>query len=180
MWKRVGKIGLLLLSLTVASTSSVQADPTATPVNLMVPAQNVLLFKTSATGTQIYVCKAKADDSSAFEWAFKAPDAELWNDLGEKVGTHYAGPVWEGNDGSKVTAEVVERANAPETGAIPWLLLKAKSHDGAGVFSSITYVQRLETVGGVAPTETCNQPAVGTERAVEYSATYAFFYGAMQ
>jgi hypothetical protein len=104
-------------------------------------------------------------------------NAELWNEAGQKVGRHYAGPTWEGNDGSKVLGEVVERANAPDADAIPWLLLKATSSEGAGAFSTVTYVQRLETVGGVAPTEGCSEPTAGVEQAVPYRATYAFAYG---
>jgi hypothetical protein len=91
------------------------------------------------------------------------------------VGGHYAGPTWEANDGSKVVGEVVERANAAGPGAIPWLLLKARSNDGPGAFRTVTYVQRLETAGGVAPTEGCHQSAAGAERAVEYGATYTFY-----
>ena len=77
-------------------------------------------------------------------------------------------------------AEVVERANAPDPDSIPWLLLKAKSNPGAGAFSTVTYVQRLDTAGGVAPTDGCDQARAGTEREVGYTATYAYYYGAAQ
>jgi hypothetical protein len=171
---------LTLVAIAAVPVVGAQTGPIITPDNLKVPSEHVLLFKTFATGTQIYTCKARTDDPNTFEWTFKAPEAELWNDIGEKVGKHYAGPSWEGNDGSKLVGEVVERANAPDPGAIPWLLLKAKANDGAGVFSTMTYIQRLETVGGMAPTEGCDRLAADAERAVEYTAIYAFFYGAAQ
>ena len=63
-------------------------------------------------------------------------------------------------------------------GAIPWLLLKARSTDGPGVFSTITYIQRLQTAGGVAPTESCDRIVAGVERAAPYTAIYAFDAGA--
>jgi hypothetical protein len=60
------------------------------------------------------------------------------------------------------------------------LLLKAKANDGTGVFSTMTYIQRLETVGGMAPTEGCDRSAADAEWAVEYTAIYAFYYSAAQ
>jgi hypothetical protein len=176
MWGRVAQVGLVALATAVVSVANVQAGPLAVPDKLKVPPHNVQLLKMPATGVQIYVCKPRTDDPNAFAWTFKAPQAVLYNDLGEKVGTHYAGPTWEGNDGSKVVGEVLERVDAPAAGAIPWLLLVAKSHDGAGAFSTITYIQRLDTVGGVAPTSGCDRSTVDTERAVEYRATYVFYY----
>ena len=180
MWTRAAQSLLLTLVMTVAPAASAQTGPTTVPENLKVPRENVVLFKTLATGVQLYVCKARTDAPGTFEWTFKAPVADLWNEAGEKVGTHYAGPTWEGNDGSKVIGEVVERANAPDPSAIPWLLLKAKSNAGAGAFSTVTHVQRLETIGGIAPTDGCSQSTADTERAVEYQATYAFAYSAAQ
>jgi len=171
---------LIVLATSAAPAAGAQTMPMAMPDNLKVPQQNVMLFEAYAVGTQIYVCKARTDDPSMFEWSFKAPEAELRNDDGETVGRHYAGPTWEGNDGSKVIGEAVERADATTPGAIPWLLLRAKAHDGAGAFSTVSYVQRLDTVGGAAPTDGCDQMSVGAERAVDYTATYAFYYGAAQ
>lgn len=178
MAKRIAFICLILAAIAATPAVGAQPDATAIPDTLKVPSGHVLLFKTLATGTQIYTCAARADDPGAFAWTFKAPDAALWNDDGEQLGTHYAGPVWEGNDGSTVLGEVVSRADAPAAGAIPWLLLKAKSNDGRGIFSNMTYIQRLDTVGGVVPAEGCDQSIAGVERAVPYTAVYAFYYGA--
>ena len=178
MMERIAPLAVAALALTTATVAWAQPPRPAVPDVLKVPAQNVLLFETVATGVQVYVCKAKADNPEAFGWTFKAPVADLMNEAGEHVGKHYAGPTWEGNDGSKVMGEVVERADASAPGAIPLLLLKATSNEGAGAFSTVTYVQRLETVGGVAPADGCDRSAVDVERSVEYTATYAFYYGA--
>jgi Protein of unknown function (DUF3455) len=175
MWRRVAQSCLLVLAISAAPAAGAQAGPMAIPENLRAPQQNVRHFKTWATGVQVYVCTAKADDPNEFVWTFKAPEAELWNDQGEQVGTHYAGPTWESNDGSKVVAELVERANAPDPGAIPWLLLRSNSNAGAGAFTPVTYVQRLETVGGLAPVEGCDRSTAEVERDVEYTATYVFY-----
>src|SRR5271157_3134311 len=54
----------------------------------------------AAKGVQIYVCKHA--ETGAWSWAFKAPEAELFDGQGAKLGKHYAGPTWEGLDGGKV------------------------------------------------------------------------------
>jgi hypothetical protein len=149
------------------------------PSDLTPPASAVLLFELRARGVQIYTCVAKPADPTAFVWTFKAPQAELFNDRGEVVGSHFAGPTWQGQDGSAVVGTVLERATATDAGAIPWLLLEAKDHMGSGAFSTITHVQRLDTVGGVAPAEGCDEAHAGEEARVPYEATYAFFYPAM-
>ena len=51
---------------------------------------------------QIYTCRARADAAYAYEWGIVAPEAILLNARGDQVDRHYAGPSWEGNDGSKV------------------------------------------------------------------------------
>jgi hypothetical protein len=73
---------------------------------------------------------------------------------------------------------VLERADAPDPSAIPWLLLEAQEHTGSGAFSTVTYIQRLDTVGGVAPVEGCDEAHEGDEARVPYEATYAFYYPA--
>ena len=145
------------------------------PSDLTPPASAVLLFELGARGVQIYTCVAKPEDLTAFVWTFKAPQAELFNARGEVVGSHFAGPTWQGQDGSNVVGEVVTRADAPSKNAIPWLLLEATSHDGDGVFSTITHIQRLETKGGVAPTKGCDVTNAGEEVRVPYKATYVFY-----
>jgi hypothetical protein len=180
MMKRFARAWLLVPALAAIVAVSAQAAPVPMPENLRLPPQNVTMFTLDANGSQIYACKARGDEPSVFEWTLKAPDAELLNGAGEKVGRHYAGPTWEANDGSKVVGEAVERAPAPALGAIPWLLLRATSSEGAGVFSTVTYVQRIETVGGIAPTEGCDQASAGAELPVPYRATYAFAYGTAQ
>ena len=148
------------------------------PPDLMPPASAVLLFELGARGDQIYTCAAKPEDPAAFVWTFKAPQAELFNDHGEVVGSHFAGPTWKSHDGSSVKGAVVARANAPAKNAIPWLLLEAKDHEGSGVFSTITHIQRLDTKGGVAPTKGCDATHAGKEVRVPYKATYAFYHPA--
>ena len=113
--------------------------------------------------------------SRQYEWAFVGPEADLFDVRGSKIGRHYGGPHWEAADGSKVLGAVKERADAPAADAIPWLLLTAKSVGPDGSFSKVTSIQRVNTVGGVAPWAGCSQAAVGTSARIAYTADYYLF-----
>jgi len=156
--KRVA-IALPILIAGCASTVPV-------PDNLKPLAQEKLALVVPAKGVQIYECRNG-------NWAFVAPDAELFDRAGKKIGRHYAGPHWEAADGSRIVGAVKERADAPVSGAIPWLLLSAKSAGKEGAFSKVTSIQRVATTGGVAPAGNCSQP--GSQARVAYTADYYFF-----
>ena len=128
-----------------------------------------------AQGVQIYECRAKKDQPGGYEWAFVAPEADLFDARGNKIGKHYAGPHWESTDGSKILGTVKERANAPTSDAIPWLLLAAKSVGPDGSFSKVTSIQRVNTAGGVAPATGCSQADGGNPARINYTADYYFF-----
>jgi hypothetical protein len=125
-----------------------------------------------AKGVQIYVCKKS--DGGAWAWAFKAPEAELSDSAGTRIGKHYGGPTWEGTDGGKAVGAVKANAPAPGGNAIPWLLLDIKSRDGSGRFTEAAGILRVNTVGGAAPAAGCDGAHAGTEQRVPYTATYYF------
>jgi hypothetical protein len=127
-----------------------------------------------ARGVQVYECRAKKD-RSGYEWAFVAPEAELFDVRGNRIGRHYSGPHWEAADGSKVSAALKERSDAPVADAIPWLLLSAKSVGPEGSFSNVTSIQRVNTAGGVAPKEGCSEASAGKAARIAYTADYYLF-----
>jgi hypothetical protein len=136
---------------------------------LRAPAGNKVAAHAYAVGYQVYRWTGTS-------WTFVAPEAELYHDddgHGE-FGTHYAGPTWESASGSKVVGAVVDRCT-PDPDAIPWLLLRASSSEGPGIFHRVTYIQRVNTVGGLAPANPGG--AAGEEAKVPYAAEY-FFYRA--
>ena len=141
------------------------------PPALAVPAGNKLAFVYDATGVQIYGCDATA---TGYGWVFRAPEAKLYGHKGKQTGIHYAGPTWESNDGSKVVAtKLAEFPAGPND--IPWLLLGAASHAGKGRMTDVTFIHRLETVGGKAPIGGCDATHVGETVGVDYAATYYFY-----
>jgi len=169
-------LGPVLLSLFATSASAQVPGPAVeVPPRLKPGADEALALVVPAKGVQIYECRARKDQAGAYEWAFVAPEADLFDAHGMKIGKHYAGPHWESNDGSKIIGAVKERADAPRADAISWLLLTAKSDGPAGSFSKITSVQRVNTVGGVAPGGGCSQSNVGAVGRVSYAADYYFF-----
>lgn len=168
-----------IAALLSACASSAAARPPDTPDALRPPADQVLALETLATGVQIYECSASQDQPARFEWVLKAPEAELFGRTGRKVGKHYAGPTWESTDGSAVVGEVKARDSGPDPSAIPWLLLSAKSTSGTGVFSRIKSIQRLQTVGGKAPSTPCSRDNAQQVARVPYKAAY-YFYVAKQ
>jgi hypothetical protein len=137
----------------------------------LVPEGETARFTYSAVGVQIYECKV-ADGKAA--WAFVAPEADLFDGNGKRVGKHYAGPNWESDDGSKIAGAVKSRADSPRLGAIPHLLLSTKPDAKPGVLAGITSVQRLNTLGGVAPATPCTAQDAGKQSRVYYSADYRF------
>ncbi len=168
-------IAVLSIAVALAAATSLKGEPPgAIPEKLRLPENQKVALEVEATGVQIYTCSASKPDPTRFEWAFKAPEADLFDGAGTKVGSHYAGPTWESKDGSKVVGEVKAKDDGPDPAAIPWLLLTAKSTSGMGVFARTLSIQRLNTVGGRAPADGCDQPHAGTEVRVGYKATYAF------
>jgi hypothetical protein len=118
-------------------------------------------------GVQIYTWTGTS-------WSFVSPEALLFavDEDHDLVGFHFAGPTWEGLDGSEVVGAVIDSCT-PNPDAIPWLLLGAASNEGHGIFGRVTFIQRLNTVGGKAPSVPGTVP--GQVARVPYTADY-FFY----
>lgn len=125
-------------------------------------------------GVQIYTCQASG---GSFAWVLKAPDATLADAKGKAIARHFAGPSWRANDGSTVVGQPLNVSPSPDAGAIPWLVLRAKSHVGKGEMATVQYIVRERTEGGTAPATGCDAGHAGREVRVPYSAVYLFFRG---
>ena len=172
-------LGAALLSLGLAACGGPKAvrPAAALPDSLRAPAGQLMTLKTHARGVQIYACRAAKEDVTRYEWTLLGPEATLTDQVGNKVARHYAGPTWEASDGSKVAGEVVARVESPRPRTIPWLLLKASTNSDRGRFAAVRSIQRLNTVGGAAPTS-CTAAQLEQELRVNYSADYLFYVGA--
>jgi hypothetical protein len=170
---------IVLLTLFLAALAIAQTPPATAPVPGTLtpgPTESLALIA-HAKGVQIYECRAKPNQPTEFEWTFVAPEADLFDAGGSKIGRHYAGPHWEANDGSKVLGTVKARGDAPTPGAIPWLLLATTSVGPKGAFSPVTSIQRVNTVGGIAPKAGCSRDTAGASARIDYTADYYLFTG---
>ena len=149
------------------------------PKILKVPRGNRLKKFGYATGVQIYQVQRSITDPNVFSWVNIAPAATLYNapDFTDQFAIHYAGPTWEftkgPNTGTKVVATKLQAVTETPT-AISWLLLKAVD-SLSSPDNKITYVQRLYTAGGLAPTRGANKKHLGELDSIPYTAIY-FFY----
>jgi hypothetical protein len=166
--------GLASATLLAAASACLSLSVAAQdiPQQLQPPANEQLLLQVHAHGDQIYICKS---DAPQFTWTLKAPDAQLFDKNDKPFGRHFAGPSWEANDGSRVTGKAVANSPSPDANSIPWLLVTIVSHDGGGVLSRVTTIQRLNTKGGKAPESGCDASHVSQEVRVPYSADYRFY-----
>jgi hypothetical protein len=134
-----------------------------------------LFLVTHATGVQKYACQPNGT------WLFTDPEATLYKTTGtsQAIGTHFLNfatgrPVWQLKDGSSVEVTRTQTASGG-AGNIAWLLLKGvvQTAGAAGDrLAATTWVQRLNTSGGVAPAGTCTP---GATTAVPYAADYFFW-----
>jgi len=144
------------------------------PDQIKAPAGERLVFLAHASGAQIYVCQQGADGMS--KWTLKAPEAQLYDRKGAVIGHHYAGPTWKHDDGSEVTGKASAKVDSPDPDSIPWLLVIATGHSGAGLFAQVTSIQRIHTKGGLPPAPaSCDSSKLGTEATIPYTADYYFY-----
>lgn len=156
--------------------------PVAVPPAIATAPHQPLAMSIAARGVQIYECRAAAATAGGtrHEWAFVAPEAELFDADGHAIGRHGAGPHWTFEDGTRVTGRVTGRAEAPQAGAIPWLLLESRTTPPNGplnAMNDLRSIQRVNTAGGKAPAEACQPAEAGSRVRVPYTADY-LFYGA--
>ncbi|MGQ2978483.1 MAG: DUF3455 domain-containing protein [Polaromonas sp.] len=147
------------------------------PAAVQVPAGNKVALETVGVGEITYQCSAKKDIAGQYEWVFVGPDARLLDRSGKQVGKYYGPPAtWEAMDGSKLTA--VQLAVAPNTGmagSIPLQLVKGNPAMGSGAMQGVTYIQRVDTRGGVAPAMPCAAGNLNAKQIVKYQADYIFY-----
>jgi len=173
-----------------------------------VPPGNTAFLVGHAVGTQNYIClpcpnpltPAAMCPASGFAFGLFTPQATLFEDNDKQVITHYFSPnlspippeiggtiraTWQDSrDTSTVWAKVHQPNGAAivNQNAIAWLLLDVVGAQdgptGGGKLTATTFVQRLSTSGGVAPSAECiSSTDVGKEAFVPYTADY-FFYKA--
>ena len=181
--KRLIRLDRVLLAAIVAAAAAwpLAQAATAGPAEPVVPGEiqvlegNKVFLVGHAVGVQIYSCNNTA---GGYAWALVAPRANLYDDNGNLLATHFRGPTWQAKDGSYIVGRVENRVTVDPT-AIPWLRLAADSKsagpDGDRL-AATTYIQRIATIGGLPPAaSSCNAETAGTVEEVSYTADYYFW-----
>ena len=168
-------IGFFLFSffLLLPPANAQKQPPPEVPAAIQAPAGEEVVLLAHASGSQIYTCQTGADGK--FAWTLKGPDAELKDQEGKIIGSHFAGPTWKLNDGSEATGKAAAHADSPDAGSIPWLLLKVDGHSGAGLLAKVTTIQRIHTQGGKPPAGGCDEAHRNAETKSSYTADYYFW-----
>lgn len=172
---------LVAASATVAALLSAcgnmgersSASQAGVPDAVRVPDGNKVAWETVGVGELTYECREK-QQGAGHEWVFVGPQAVLNDRSGRTVGKYYGPPAtWESSDGSRVTG--TQMATSPAAAGIPLQLVKANPAVGKGAMSDVTYIQRLATKGGAAPSLPCDAGNNARKEVVKYQADYLFW-----
>lgn len=174
----VAGVVALVAAFPLAQVAAAGPSAPDVPTDIQVGAGHKVFLVGHAVGVQIYSCNATA---GGFAWTLVAPRAELYGDNGKLIATHFGGPTWQARDGSKVMARR-DAGVTVDSSAIQWLKLSATStSSGAdgGRLVGTTFIQRVATVGGLAPAAgECNVTTVGEGEEIPYTADYYFWKAA--
>jgi hypothetical protein len=167
------KLFVLIALVTLSVQPAFAEEPKLPPQcdAIVVEKGHKVAHRLYAKGVQVYRW-----NFVTLTWDFVEPRAALFVEktFHGEVGTHFRGPNWDSKSGSKVRAAAIPgKACTPDTTAIPWLLLQATESSDKGMFEDITFIQRVNTAGGLRPTV----PGLlaNEEKEVEYTAEYYFY-----
>ena len=161
------KILLIAFSILFAASAHGRSQDATQP-----PPSERPILTLHAAGSQIYVCQ---QSGKAYAWTFTAPSARLFDAAGNEVATHGDGPTWNYQDGSSIQGILQFKSPSPDPASIPWLLLKATNPQRTGILTTIDYIRRSDTHGGIAPVTPCDASRQGTLARVPYTAVYTFY-----
>jgi len=186
--------GAVLVPVSATSVRAQDARQQApeVPSTLEAPEGHRAFLIARAVGTQNYICQLTPTGTA---WRLFGPQATLFQAVGDtlrkQVATHFLSanpaepgttrPTWQdSSDSSRVWARVAADAVTVDSSAIPWLLLEivgaVPGTTGGGKLTQTTFIQRVNTVGGLADPATCSDPSrVGATVLVPYQADYVFY-----
>ncbi len=175
------KEDLILPADNLNNSASVESKKGPEVPNIIaVPAGNRVIWHNYADGVQIYEVQQSLTDPNVYLWVFLEPSATLYSNAGltEQVGTHFYGPTWQVTTGRRNGEYVVGtklQAITVDLSAIPWLLLQSVPNTDPNYFNEVTYIQRINTTGGLAPTTGADAAHLGEKAYVPYTAEYYFY-----
>lgn len=183
----------LAFTLALSTVSHAQTvTPPAVPAGIEVLAPNEAFLIGHAFGSQNYECQP-SESLGRVAWTLFTPQATLFDDSFDQLITHFNSPNPDEGDGAVVVRATWQDSTdssrfwAKATGvvtvdptAIAWVRLQVvgtrRGPTGGDELSESTFVQRVNTKGGLAPTTGCDQLTdVGGKAFVPYTADYVFY-----
>jgi len=194
----------LAAALTLSLPQPAHADPVTPPPvpdRIQVPEGAKAFLVGHAIGTQNYIC---LPSGAGFKFVLFTPEATLFGDDEKQIITHYFSPnlspippeiegtiraTWQdSHDTSTVWASATGAATNStdpqfvQPGAVAWLRLEVVGRQGGPIGSNelgpTTFIQRVNTSGGLAPSDGCSSLAdVGKQAFQPYTADYFFYTG---
>jgi hypothetical protein len=190
----IGALGTAFVVALPQVGHAQNVTPPPVPGSLQVPEGNEAFLIGHAFGSQDYVCAASG---SGVAFVLTTPEAVLFDNPARRVINHFFSPnpveggtiraTWQSTRNSSVfwgqLVHAATFATDPDfvaSDAIAWLTLsRAGVLEGSGNgdnLANATFVQRVNTVGGLAPSIGCNSPGdIGTTALVPYEADYVFY-----
>lgn len=161
----------ITIFLLTFSAFLAEAQTLSVPEAIQPPLAQHSALSLHAQGEQLYQCTVAA---GVYAWEFVKPEAKLYRQQ-QLIGTHSQGPSWRDNTGGYVKAKLLAEIADPKAASIPWLLLKVVKQQGHGLLSTTSYINRVNTVGGLKPITGCDSNHLGLVKGVSYSADYIFY-----
>lgn len=162
-----------VLALALPAAAAIP-EPAGLAAGLRAPATEEPSFMLNGNGAYIYQCRQSPLDPNAYEWGFVAPDATLY-DGSRTTARHATVGLYESASDRSSTSGVVRSSQSAGATNLPWVLIRAQPLSENGLFANVTSIQRVNTVGGAAPTTGCGPDNTGAEQRVDFRADYYFY-----
>ena len=163
-------LALAVLAAALPALAQV-SEPGGLSPQMRAGGNEVPAFRLRANGTHVYECRAV---QGGYAWTFLNPDATLFEGT-RSIATHTSPAMWESSTDRSSTSGRVAATQPAGSGNLPWTLWRTQSSGDGGIFTGVTSVQRVNTVGGVAPATGCGDTSIGTETRVNFSADFVFY-----
>jgi hypothetical protein len=184
-------LGVATFTLGIIGTASAQVPtPPPVPPGLEITDGSQPFLLGRGVGTQNYECQPTTGALGQVSWVLFTPQATLFDDLKGQLTSHFFSPnpaegqivraTWRDSaDSSTVWARATAQAIVDPT-AITWVTLQVVGTEagptGGTTLTAATFVQRLNTKGGLPPATGCSSlPDVGHRAFMPYTADYFFF-----
>lgn len=165
---------LAIVAANALPAAAAVAEPSGLVGALRASPDEEPAFVLSADGVHVYECRLSGGNPNVAAWFLVTPDATLFEGT-RSVGVHKSANLWESSSDRSSVSGVVRSTQGAGAANLPWVLYRAQPLGTSGMFAGVTSIQRVNTVGGLAPAGGCSATNLGAETRVAYKADYYFY-----